>query len=196
MGHQTKEIKSSSNTSLFEWSSLKSFKYWQKIYIYFWLFSILGHYLETVWIIPLGTQWRPIMETLTPVAIPYGLGAVVSIFFVWPIVKRRAANIAVVFILSTLLSSIVEYLCALSVVIMRGNNQFWDYTNNPFNLNGFISADSSLVFGVLATAFIYFVYPPFEKVFSKISYKWINAIFWVTFISYAADLIYTYSKFL
>lgn len=183
------------NDLLLDFRPLRSHRFWQKMFIYFWIFSIFGHYLEVFWtMIPMSGTWRPIMESVLPIAAPYGIGAVTLIILVWPFAKNNRTHPIIIYILCTIVASAVEYLSALFVIVTRGHNQFWSYSNHPYNLNGYISLDSSLVLGIIATLFLYFVYPNCEKIINKIKWRWLNVAFWIMLVSYLIDLSNSYLK--
>lgn len=99
---------------------------------------------------------------------------------------------AVIFALNVIVSSVVEYICALVVVLIYGYNQFWNYTALPFNLQGYISLGSSLVFAVLAMIFIYYIYPFCEKFLRRLKAQQISILFWVLLASYAVNLVVSF----
>lgn len=172
-------------------------RFWQKLFIYFWVFSLIGHYLEIfiaeLYHIATGNPaWQPIILTIIPLAAPYGLGIAAIIFFVIPLIKRFNLQPIVVLALCMIAASIVEYGSALFVTMIDGHNQYWNYINLPYNLNGWVSLRTSLGFGLLSVVFIYVIYPLCEKQFSSAKDKQISILFWVLFVIYCLDLIFTY----
>ena len=181
-------------------NSVCSVIYWKKIFLYFWVFSIVGHLIEIVWsqinhIITGNELWRPIILTFTPAAAPYGLGVVGIILFVWPFMKRHKFNIFVVFLLSVLVTTIIEYLCAVVIVSFVGSNDFWNYNDQFMNLNGFVCLESSILFGINSVIFLYLIYPFCEKILNRFTKKQISTVFWFLFISYSVDLIYVFIRY-
>ncbi|MDD2482879.1 MAG: putative ABC transporter permease [Candidatus Shapirobacteria bacterium] len=172
------------------------FLFFQKMFIYFWVFSIVGHFLELIWIYILPSGWYPITPTIMPLAPPYGLGVVAIIVLVIPLVKKYKLNVFSVFILCTLVSSSVEYLCAAFIVLFYGYNKFWDYSSKPFNLNGYIYLQNMIIFGILTTIFLYFIYPFFNKFLQKLRKHQIDIIFWIFFSSYTLDVLLLKLRFL
>jgi len=167
----------------------------QKLYITFWVFSFLGHYLEIFWawfnFLIFGSQlWIPTTPTILPLAPPYGLGVVVVIILTYPLTKRHEFGPIEVFVLNVLICGIVEYLCAAFLVQVVGYNQFWDYSNQLFNINGYICLVNSLIFGFCGTMFIYYIYPFYRKAMNLLKITQINHLFWLMFITYTVDLIW------
>jgi len=167
----------------------------QKLYIIFWVFSFIGHYLEIIWawfnFIIFGSQlWIPTTPTVLPLAPPYGLGIIAVLLFTYPLIKRHDLGPAEAFVLNVFICGVVEYLCAAFLVLVVGYNQFWDYSNQPFNINGYICLTNSLLFGFCVTLFVYYVYPFCYKAIKKLKMSQINNLFWLLFIAYVIDLIF------
>lgn len=166
----------------------------QKLYVLFWLASFIGHYLEVIWSrtahIALGyTTWHPLAPTIMPLAPPYGLGAVAVVALIWPLIKRYKLNPIPSFVLSVFVTGLVEYLCAVVLILVDGRNIYWDYTGRFMNINGFVCLQSSLIFGLVAVSFLYFVYPAYQRFVQRFSHRQSNVIFWVLFGSYMLDLV-------
>lgn len=181
-------------------SKLKTpFNTFKKIFLYYWLFSLVGHYGENIWAFSrhliTGEPYKAhIVSTIIPFASPYGLGAIAIILLVWPLIKSRKINPLIIFVLNVIIAGVVEYLCAVVAAALYGHNYFWDYSTKPFNIDGYICLESVLIFGIAATIFIYFIYPFIENIIQKLSRQQLNIIFWILFISYIIDLTYTYTK--
>lgn len=168
--------------------------FWQKIFIYFWIFSIVGHYIEIIWaeanhIFLNYPLWHPIIPTFMPLAAPYGFGVVGVILFVWPLMKHYKLHPLGVFVASVIVTSVIEYICAVIIVLFVGHNYFWNYTGQFLNINGYVCLQSGLLFGAGATIFLYFVYPYCEKVLNRFSQKQLSGLFWVLFVGYGVDLL-------
>lgn len=175
----------------------RTVRFWQEIFIYFWVFSLAGHYLEIIvaqayHLLTGNPPWQPIIMTVVPLAAPYGMGVVTIILAVIPLMKRYHLQPISVFALSVVATSLVEYGSALFVVIFDGHNQFWNYSNLPYNINGYVALRSSVAFGVLAVIFIYCVYPYCEKHLRRIKDRHINILFWMLLIAYLVDLASAY----
>jgi len=178
-----------------KWLKFSSF---QEIYIYFWISSIIGHYLEVVWAYAKhlmgGPLWQPTMDTIMPLAVPYGLGAIAVVMLTWPLMKTRKLRAPSVFALNVFTTGAIEYFCAILIVIFNGTNSYWNYSSQPFNLSGYTSLETSVLFGIAATVYLYYIYPFFKKLIDKLKKKHFNYIFWILFITYIADLIHSLLK--
>ena len=167
--------------------NLKSFKFWRNAFLIFWIFSLLGHLLEYAWAaIPLLFD-RPSHIHSIPffvVAAPYGLGALALIWLIWPLVKRGRIGVVATYLLSILITSTIEFICAASVVLFFGYNPFWNYSSQPFNLFGYICLRNSLAFGFVAVLMVYYAFPLLNNFLNKFKGRWLNVAFWVLFVGY------------
>lgn len=172
--------------------------FWRNMFLYYWFFSFFGHILEVVWawIIKDPANPGPI-PTITPLAPPYGLGVVALILIVSPIYKRfKKMNILVVFLLSTTVVTTVEYLCSVVIVAVLGNNPFWDYSLQPYNFYGHIYLQNALLLGLVATLLLRFALPHIQKLTQKFSKKFLDDLFILLSVTYAADLAFMAIKWL
>ncbi len=179
--------------------SSKGCLYPEKLFIYFWLFSILGHYLEVVGaylthFITGNEMWHPATMTHIPLAVPYGLGAAAAILLAGDLAKNGKINALQVFAVNLIACSVIEYTCAAILVELYGYNKYWDYSDRFLNINGYICLEASLAFGVLATLFIYYAHPRLEDKLSRMTERQIEFIFAFMFVSYVLDAIITYSN--
>lgn len=170
----------------------------QQIFLIFFVFSIFGHYLEVVWswvgYLTVGSKWYPRVADLIPLAVPYGLGAVALIMFVWPIMKKYNLHIVKVFILSAIVTASVEFMCALFLVILYGKNYFWDYSSKPLNLFGFTWVGAAFLFGIVSVVFLYVIYPYCEYLLNKLSKRQLAIAFWPVFSLYIINLILVFIR--
>lgn len=170
-------------------------RYWQEIFIYFWVFSFIGHYLELIWARAASAltdhpMFNQVVLTFIPLAAPYGIGVAAEVLIMVPLVRRFRLHPLVVVVSNVLLMGLVEYLSAATIVLFTGHNRFWDYNDIAFNLNGYTALQPALIFGVAVTLFLYFVYPACDRLIRRINDRWLTIIFWILLISYGADLLF------
>lgn len=177
-----------------------NFDLFKKVFLYYWFFSIIGHYAEVAYanlvlsVIlnkPIGGH---IVSTITPAASPYGLGAIAVLLIIWPLVKSHRIGPIGTFIASIFITGVVEYICAIIVIIFAGYNPFWNYSDKFLNVGGQVCLESATIFGLSATFAIYFIFPFTEKIYQATSKKLIALLFWLLISSYTADAIYTYIR--
>ncbi|MCL2037618.1 putative ABC transporter permease [Candidatus Saccharibacteria bacterium] len=169
--------------------NLKSFKFWRNAFLIFWIFSFIGHLLEYAWAaLPLlfGQPSHIDRIPFFVVAAPYGLGALALIWLVWPFVLRGRIGIVATYALSVIVTTSVEFICAAAVVFLLGYNPFWNYSNQPFNLFGYVCLPNSLAFGIVSVLMLYYVFPILNNFLNKIKRRWLDIVFWILFVSYTA----------
>lgn len=146
---------------------------WLELVIYFVCASVAGYYLEVVWQLfrynfnDPGHTFGQLLQV--PVAEPYGLGAVAIILLVAPLAAKHHYGLMKTYILNTVVAATIEYICAITLVLVFGRNAFWDYSSYPFNVQGYICLETSLLFGAAATVFLKAVYPKSERLLVRMT---------------------------
>ena len=131
---------------------------------YFVIFSILGMLIETLYcyittgIIESrqGLIWGP----FCPV---YGVGAVILIYAL----NKYKENGILLFIIGTILGSVVEYLLSFGLEAIYGI-RFWEYSYITENINGRICIPYSIFWGILSVVVIKMIKPLIDKIIKKI----------------------------
>lgn len=135
----------------------------------FWVFVIgcfMGYIIEVAFTFArtgkFETRQGLIYGPLAPV---YGLGTL-TFYLILP----RFKNVWQVFLASSILGGVTEYLCSYFQEKLFGTVS-WDYSDQFLNFNGRTSILYCIVWGVLGIVFIKLIYPYFEKIFDKVLYK-------------------------
>lgn len=170
-----------------------SFEFFQELFLYFWFASLAGHFLEVIisyiYHYTLGTAiWHSKVKLIMTIAIPYGLGIVAVILITLPLIKKYRLHLPGVFVINTLLTGTIEYLCSLIIVLFAGKNYYWDYSNDFLNINGYVCLKTAVFFGIVATFFVYIIYPITNKIIHRLHIWQMTIIFWVVFITFFAEL--------
>lgn len=170
----------------------RSWKFWRNTFLIYWIFSAVGHVLEIFWVnMPLLVGQPPtnVLPTFV-VAAPYGFGALGLIWVIYPIVKKKKANAGTVFLLSCILGGVVEFICAAAIVLYTPDhtNPYWDYSDQPFNLFGFVCLKNCLAFGLASVPGLYWGFPIVNNFINWLDARWrkiLNVGTWVLFVVYA-----------
>ncbi len=96
-----------------------------------------------------------------PVTPIYGFGMIILIFVLDPFME----NSILLFIGSFLLTSLLEFLTGF-VLEKLFDTKWWDYSDLPFNIKGYISLSFSLVWGLAAVFVLNIVHPSIYKFIS------------------------------
>lgn len=89
-----------------------------------------------------------------PVCPIYGVGVVIVLFFLEPL--RR--NTVLLFVGSVLLTSLLEWLTGF-VLEKIFHQRWWDYSNEPFNLGGYICLRFSIAWGLACLIVVDIIHP-------------------------------------
>ena len=127
------------------------------IVVYFVLFSVIGYILEVIYAAVvlgkfvnrgfLGGPWCPI----------YGFGILIIAIILKPI----SGSILVTFIGSLIVTTLIEYFSGF-ILEKIFNQKWWDYSDIPFNLNGYVCLKFSLIWAVGCTFVIKLVFPAID----------------------------------
>lgn len=91
----------------------------------------------------------------------YGLGMVIIIYLLTPL----KGNIFLLFLGSFLLTSALEFLTGY-ILEKIFHNKWWDYSEMPFNIKGYICLDFSIKWGLGGVFIINIVHSPISRVVS------------------------------
>lgn len=154
--------------------------------MYFILYSFVGWCIEVIFCsINTGTFVnRGFLNG--PVCPIYGFGAVFVIVLLTPI----QSNLILLFVFSVLLTSILEFITGY-VLSALFNTKWWDYSDQPFNLGGYICLKFSLAWGVACIFLIRIIQPIFSNLIDLIPHLIGYIIIAVLLIMFIVDLIVT-----
>lgn len=172
----------------------------QKYYLYFMMYAVIGWIYEVVletFIYKWGFTNRGVL--FGPYCPVYGVGALLFIFCVYPLIKNKSLSkkiimIPVVFISCMFLATVVELVTSYVCEMIMGSWPWQTYVDYKINFQGRIALSPSLRFGLGGILFLYILQPLFEKIVQKIGMKKMNILFWIILIIVGADVIYTLLK--
>lgn len=126
--------------------------------LFFYIYCFFGWIIESTYVSVCTGNWVNRGFMRGPVIPIYGTGAVIVLFAVIPF---RTSPI-LVFIVGTVAASILEFVTGF-VMERIYKVRYWDYSDKPFNLCGYICLFNSLCWGVLSILLIYLVHSWVEK---------------------------------
>lgn len=126
--------------------------------LFFYIYCFFGWIIESTYVSVCTGNWVNRGFMRGPVIPIYGTGAVIVLFAVIPF---RTSPI-LVFIVGTVAASILEFVTGF-VMERIYKVRYWDYSDKPFNLCGYICIFNSLCWGVLSILLIYLVHSWIEK---------------------------------
>lgn len=95
----------------------------------------------------------------------YGCGMCLVIFFLYPLQD----NIIILFFGSMLLTSVLEFLTGYFLESFF-HSKWWDYTDMPFNIKGYICLQFSLMWGLAGTFIVDVIHPMLFEMIQWIPY--------------------------
>lgn len=133
---------------------------------YFFLFSILGHFIEGFFYVSgesgiLYGYWTPI----------YGLG-VIAIISVYKAVKpfietSKIKKFISIFLIGSILLTSLEYFGGI-VIETLFHIVFWNYSDMMFNIGKYTSLEMAVIWGIASVVLIYLIKPMVDKFIKKI----------------------------
>ena len=114
----------------------------------------------------------------------YGWGALAITI----LLKRYMEDPLVLFVMSTLICSIIEYLTSYFME-KKYHARWWDYSNKKFNINGRICLETLIPFGILGVAIMYGTNPILFKLYNQIPQLVKNILTVILFIGFIVDNI-------
>lgn len=122
-----------------------------------------------------------------PVCPVYGVGGTVIILCLTPIAK----NIWLLFIGSVIVTSLIELVTGFALEKIY-HARWWDYTNQPFNIGGYICLKFSLAWGVAGIFLMKIIHPTVYGII-RICPKILGAILLIFFLAiFVSDCIITF----
>lgn len=157
---------------------------------YFFIFSILGHALETFFYTNgdggiLISYWTPI----------YGFGVLIILFIHKYLDKHvnkynNVKKILILFLVSSIILATIEMIGGYLIKFIF-NKELWDYTNHLFNIGKYTSLDMAIVWGICSIVLIYLIKPLIDKAIYTIP----RYFTYILIILFVLDIIVTvYSK--
>ncbi len=117
----------------------------------------------------------------------YGSGSILILTLLYRFRKHPGIN----FLMIVLLCGIVEYTSSWYLEMAHGGMKWWDYSGYFLNLNGRVSGEGLLVFGLGGLAVVYVVAPVLDALISRISRKNLIALCCILLCVFSIDQLYS-----
>ncbi len=121
----------------------------------------------------------------------YGCGVVIVVGALTPLKE----NLFILFTGSFLLTSVLEYITGL-ILEQMFHNRWWDYTDKPFNIKGYVCLKFSVYWGLACTFIMDILHPMIYRVITIIPYTPGVVLLVVFFGVFMVDLCITVSTIL
>ncbi len=120
--------------------------------LYFYIYSFLGWVYESILVSVREKHWANRGFLIGPICPIYGAGGLLFALM------GTHLSIPVTFLVCMVSSAVLEYLTGLTLEKLF-HASWWDYSNMPLNLNGYICLPASLLFGAMGVAVSHFIHP-------------------------------------
>ncbi|MBQ9902072.1 MAG: putative ABC transporter permease [Clostridia bacterium] len=120
--------------------------------LYFYIYSFLGWIYESILVSVREKRWANRGFLIGPICPIYGAGGLLFALM------GAHLSIPVTFLVCAASSAVLEYLTGLTLEKLF-HASWWDYSNMPLNLNGYICLPASMLFGTMGVAVSHFIHP-------------------------------------
>lgn len=134
-------------------------------FLFFFLYGFLGWVSEVVYAAIRTKAFVNRGFLSGPICPLYGTGALLVML----VCDSFTNNLFLVFLISTVLTSTVEFLTGLALE-KHYHRKWWDYSKRRFNIKGYICLEFSIVWGLLCTFVVGLLNKPFFFLFDKMNY--------------------------
>lgn len=168
----------------------------KKIIALYTIGSLLGWVLETIftsikyqhYIVKKGM----IFGVFKPL---YGAG-IVLFYLVYLLIKNRNYSKIKTFFIGIVVGCLYEYGASLFETYVLHTNT-WDYSKFNFNINGRVYLPYTIIWGLLLTFSIYYLFPLFDKFYNKyIKIKLVSFLLYVLTVFMSINIVLTTLVFL
>ncbi|SHF10842.1 putative ABC transporter permease [Clostridium fallax] len=165
--------------------SIMGFSFYEILY-FFLIYSFIGWLVEVAYAYTNRGHFVNRGFLYGPFCPLYGSSIVLMVI----LLDNFKNNLILLFILATLLTSAVEYVTGyLLEKIFK--SKWWDYTDDPLNLNGYICLHFSLAWGAASVVVLKVIHPIVTILVSYIPENIGVPLFYIAFIYLICDLFFT-----
>lgn len=147
-----------------------------QIFCYFFIYAFLGWCAEVMFHTMITGKWVNRGFLNGPVCPIYGFGMLLILLVLDPLKK----NIVLLFVGSVILTSGLEFITGW-VLKNLFHLTWWDYSNRPFNLGGYICLEFSIMWGIAGVIIVEIIHPIIQRFIEALPFT--VAIFFVVLFS-------------
>ncbi|MEG2750540.1 MAG: putative ABC transporter permease [Anaerorhabdus sp.] len=147
-----------------------------QIFCYFFIYAFLGWCAEVMFHTMITGKWVNRGFLNGPVCPIYGFGMLLILLVLDPLKK----NIVLLFVGSVILTSGLEFITGW-VLKNLFHLTWWDYSNRPFNLGGYICLEFSIMWGIAGVIIVEIIHPIIQRFIDALPFT--VAIFFVVLFS-------------
>ena len=155
---------------------------WYQWLTFFYLYCFAGWIFESAYVSILKKRLVNRGFLRLPLLPLYGTGAVMMLWVSLPFED----NLLLVYLSGVVAATILEYVTGWTMERLF-KMKYWDYSDQPFNLFGFVCLKNCLAFGVASVPGVYWAFPlvnNFINWFDRKAHKLLNALTAILFVVY------------
>ena len=156
--------------------------------LFFFIYSFIGWVWECCFVSVRKRRWVNRGFMYGPMLPIYGFGALAVLIST----IRVRDSIPLIFLFGMVGATLLEYVTG-AVMERLFNVKYWDYSNQKFNLNGYICLTSSLGWGLFSVLLVKFVHVPIEGAVLKIPTLIAEGIAFVLTVAAAVDVTQSFN---
>lgn len=156
--------------------------------LFFFIYSFIGWVWECCFVSVRKRRWVNRGFMYGPMLPIYGFGALAVLIST----IRVRDSIPLIFLFGMVGATLLEYVTGAVMEILF-NVKYWDYSNQKFNLNGYICLTSSLGWGLFSVLLVKFVHVPIEGAVLKIPTIIAEGIAFVLTVAAAVDVTQSFN---
>lgn len=156
--------------------------------LFFFIYSFIGWVWECCFVSVRKRRWVNRGFMYGPMLPIYGFGALAVLIST----IRVRDSIPLIFLFGMVGATLLEYVTG-AVMERLFNVKYWDYSNQKFNLNGYICLTSSLRWGLFSVLLVKFVHVPIEGAVLKIPTIIAEGIAFVLTVAAAVDVTQSFN---
>ncbi len=156
--------------------------------LFFFIYSFIGWVWECCFVSVRKHRWVNRGFMYGPMLPIYGFGALAVLIST----IRVRDSIPLIFLFGMVGATLLEYVTG-AVMERLFNVKYWDYSNQKFNLNGYICLTSSLGWGLFSVLLVKFVHVPIEGAVLKIPTIIAEGIAFVLTVAAAVDVTQSFN---
>lgn len=156
--------------------------------LFFFIYSFIGWVWECCFVSVRKRRWVNRGFMYGPMLPIYGFGALAVLIST----IRVRDSIPLIFLFGMVGATLLEYVTGAGMERLF-NVKYWDYSNQKFNLNGYICLTSSLGWGLFSVLLVKFVHVPIEGAVLKIPTIIAEGIAFVLTVAAAVDVTQSFN---
>ena len=149
----------------------------------FYIYCICGWIWETMYVSVKNRQWVNRGFLHGPWLPIYGSGAILVLLVTRPVQESDL----LIFLVGMVCATTLEYVTG-AVMERIFKMRYWDYSDMPCNLNGYVCLPVAVVWGVFSLAMVHLLHPPVHNLLVQIPGKIVELVTMVLTVLFTMDV--------